>query len=180
MEMIVVEDPKGEYYEGSLVGRQRAIQLQARGVVLLPVEPDLFKLSGAGGYFRRAWGSGWPLDAAHAVMSCRMVLFCDPLHLNLHWAARLVSAEVSIPASQPHGFLRISADTSQRTPHNVRLTPVGLPVDTRTLGPQDDRGGWTVGGRALMSCPGEGHYGMALYGHAPGMRILWAAVSVTK
>jgi hypothetical protein len=179
MDLIVVEDPKGEYYEGSLVTEQRAAQLRARGVAMLPVDPQLFKLSGAGGYFKRSWGAGWPLDTPYPVMAAKMILYCDQTHLQLHWLARLAPQEDGKNLGAAHGALRLAADTGQRA-NNMKLTPVGMPVDVRLLGEPDERGGWTVGGLSRIATPGDGHYGLALYGNAPGLTLLWAAVTNTK
>jgi hypothetical protein len=152
-------------------------------VALLPVVPELFRLSGAGGYFRRGWGAGWPLDGVHPVMSAQMVLFCDRDRTLLHWCARLAQTEESearrLAGTRPQGQLRLAADTSQRTPHALKLTPQGPPVDVSQLGAPDARGGWLIQGKSTLACPGEGHYGLALYGYAPGLRVLWAAVTVT-
>ena len=178
---IVVEDPEGTYYEGSLVDPLRAAKLTARGAVLLPVEPELFRLSGVGGYSKRAWGAGWPLDSVHPLAVAQLLLLCDPEHPGLHWCARLSRSDAA-QASEGHvvqGSLRIAADTSQRTPHNLRLIPGDSPIDAGKLGKPDARGGWTVRGRATLQCASQGHYGLALYGMAPGLRVLWAAVSCT-
>jgi hypothetical protein len=178
---IVIEDPENQYYEGSLVEAQKAAQLEARGVITLPVVPDLFKKSAAGGYFKRAWGSGWPLDALHPKMTSQMTLFCDPIHKCLHWKAKLVATDefMAQPAAQHQGQLQVVADTGQRTPYNASVVPIDRPVLIRELGsPRTDKS-WVVGGRATIACNVEGHYGFALYGHAPGLRVLWAAVTVT-
>ncbi len=178
---IVIEDPENQYFEGSLVEAQRAAQLEARGVALLPVVPDLFKKSAAGGFFKRAWGSGWPLDALHPKMTAQTTLFCDPYHKSLHWKARLVATDefLALPAAQRQGQLQIVADTGQRTPYNASVVPVDKPVIIRELGAPDANKSWVVGGRATIACQVEGHYGFAIYGHAPGLRVLWTAVSVT-
>ncbi len=179
---IVVEDPENQYFEGSLVEAQRAEQLQQRGVAVLPVVPDLFKKSGAGGFFKRAWGSGWPLDALYPKMTAQMALFCDPIYKQMNWRARLVASPEFLamdPVSR-QGQLQLVADTSQRTPFNASCVPIDRPVVIRELGAPDARGGWVIGGRATIAVQTEGHYGFSLYGHAPGLRVLWAAVSVTQ
>ena len=185
-QFIVVEDPKGTFYEGSIVDSRRAAQLEAQGVTLLPVMPEMFELSGVGGYFRRSWGAGFPLDTPHPVMAAPMMLYCDPEHPGLHWRARIEPSEARalVMASgdglyNGQGGLRIAADSGQRTPHSSRLMPVGPNVDVTKLGKPDARGGWTVGGRATIQCASAGHYGFALYGNALGLRVLWAAMSVT-
>lgn len=184
---IVIEDPENQYYEGSLIEAQKAAQLEARGVITLPVMPELFKKSAAGGFFKRAWGSGWPLDALHPKMTSQMTLFCDPVHNCLHWKAKLVPTDefLALPAAQRQGQLQIVADTGQRTPYNASVVPIDRPVLIRELGARSPASttaastSWVVGGRATIACQVEGHYGFAIYGHAPGLRVLWAAVSVT-
>jgi hypothetical protein len=55
----------------------------------------------------------------------------------------------------------------------------GNAVDVNRLGKPDTDGGWTVYGRANLYTPGEGYFGLALYGFAPGMRVAWLAASLT-
>lgn len=74
---IVVWDPKGDYWEGSLVDDATARIVQTRGGAVLPTTPEHFKRSGCGGFFKRAWGAGWPLDYAAPKLCCPMVLFVD-------------------------------------------------------------------------------------------------------
>lgn len=185
-QFVVVHDPENTYYEGSLVDPQRANQLRSRGVVLLPVDPELFKVSAAGGYFRRSWGAGWPLDAPHPVISAQLLIYCAPQYPQVHWVARLGLTEEATASGQDkyldaQGSLRMVCDSSQRTPYNAKLSPQDPPVDVGSLvkTPQAEGGGWVVGGRARVQCATEGHYGFGLYGHAPGLRVLWAAISAT-
>jgi hypothetical protein len=51
-------------------------------------------------------------------------------------------------------------------------------VNCGKLGPIDDFGGWTIQGRSQIHVQGEGCYGLALYGFAPGLRVAWAAASL--
>lgn len=184
MDYVVIEDPEGRYYEGSLVEQSRAAQLTARGVAVLPLSGALMKISGAGGYVKRAWGAGWPLDTLHPVMAAQVLLYVDPTCSRVHWLARLVPSEASEQRAKegvpPQGSLRIAADSSQRSPNAARLVPQDPTLDASRLGRPDARGGWTVGGKAALSCPVPGPAGFALYGHAPGLRVLWAAVSSTE
>ncbi len=88
---IVVEDPENSYWEGALVDEQRAGQLRARGVALLPCLPDMFRRSGVGGYARRAWGAGWPLDSAVPRMVAPLTVYLAPeAGTHVYWLARLV------------------------------------------------------------------------------------------
>lgn len=179
---IVVEDPEGQYFEGSLVERQLSVQLQSRGVDLLPVNPELFRQSGAGGFFKRAWGAGWPLDALYPRTNAPMVLYCDALHKVLTWKARLTATPefLAQPEDQRIGQLQILADVGQISPFHVSLTETGPGVQIKLLGAPDHHGGWTVGGQGTVTCRTEGHAGFALYGYAPGLRVLWSAVTLTE
>ena len=174
---VVVDDPTGQYYEGSLVEPVRAEQLRTKGTALLPVDPNLFLSSGVGGYFRRGWGSGWPFVGAHPMMHAPLLLLCDERHTWLHWCARLVRSDAG--PIQP-GQLRIAADPGQHTAGRIaKLRIEGLPIDVQKLGPVDPaRGGWVVGGTAALTIGAEGHYGFSLWGYAPGMSVVWVAASV--
>jgi len=180
---VVVDDPEGIYYVGSLVDASRARQLSTRGVTVLPFAAPMMKLSGAGGYVLRSWGAGWPLDDLHPAMTSQLLLYVDPSCRVLHWRARVSPAENApwlTDGTVPQGSLRIAADSSQRAPNAARLVPQDSPVDVSRLGRPDSRGGWIVGGKASVACGVAGHLGLAIYGGAPGMRLLWAAVSTTE
>jgi hypothetical protein len=177
---IVVDDPLGEFSEGSLIGAARRAQLSARGVCTLPVPVAMMRQSGVGGYFRRGWGSGYPLSPVLPKLHCPILLFIEPpsaraTQVHLHWRARVVS-----PADgpTPSGSLRIAVDTGQVNATHAHISRASA-VDMGRLGPRDARGGWTVGGEELVNVPMRGHYGFGLYGAGPGMRVAWAAASVT-
>ena len=185
IQQIVVWDSTDDFWEGSLVDDTRAGQLSARGVALLPVAPELFKRSGVGGYMKRSWGAGWPLDSIAPRVVAPLTLFCNPAHRNIHWKARLVcdaSVLAKVEAGERfEGMLRLTADRGQATPFYAGFSPdPNEPVvDIRKLGKPDADGGWTVGGSGVASIPQEGHYGFALYGAAPGLRVAWVAASQT-
>ena len=178
---IVVEDPSGERLEGEIVNHQRSEQLATRGVTCLPVCPDLFDQSGVGGYMRRAWGPGWPLHAPSPRMNAPMTIFCTSRHTLLHWCARLTATDACARAAAagmlPTGQLRIATDPSQHLAHLSKLSPLAGPIEAGRLGPPDERGGWVVRGKTGLSVADEGHYGFAIYGHAPGLLVTWSAVS---
>jgi hypothetical protein len=178
---IVVEDPEGQYFEGSLVDRQKAAQLEARGVALMPVDPRLFQNSAVGGYFKRAWGSGLPLDSLFPRVQAPMILYCDPQYPVLHWRTRVVASEEFLELDREcrTGGLHIATDTSQRTPFSATVGGVTSTL-VRELGAPDHDHGWVIGGTAVLTCGHAGHVGLCLYGHAPGLRVLWAAVSTTQ
>jgi hypothetical protein len=179
---IVVEDPGGVYFEGSLIDGVRARQLGAKGVTSMPVNPELFQKSGVGGFFMRHWGAGWPLDSLHPRMNCPMLLHCDAEHKVLHWRARLApTAEFSaLDSKHRAGQIQLAVDTGQRTPFSSTLVGAIKPVAVKELETPDQLGGWVVGGTAALGCRSEGHSGFALYGYAPGLHVLWVAMTATS
>lgn len=182
---IVVEDPKGDWFDGALVDATRAQQLAARGVTLLPVLPGYFRSSGVGGFFKRGWGSGHPLSRDNSAMHCPILLYLETQRPGIgskinqsivHWRARVVGEK----DGRRLGQLRLVADTAQATAQNAHIAQgLAKPVDFAQVGAPDERGGWTVGGEVQLNVPMSGHYGFALYGTGPGLRVTWAAASVT-
>jgi hypothetical protein len=181
---IVVWDPSGEYWEGSLVDGDRARQLSLRGVVVLPVVPEFFQHSGVGGYARRAWGAGWPLDSGYPKLVAPLTLYCMKTTKGIHWAIRLVTdSELAVRARSGESFagvLRFSADRSQHTPFYAGITDDSKPRLVNDLGPPDAHDGWTILGSGNIMVPQEGHYGFGVYAMAPGLRVAWVAASVTE
>ncbi len=185
---VVVHDPRNEYWEGGLVDAETASVLRARRVVTLPIEPELVRRSAIGGYFRRSWGSGWPVGTKIPKMHCPMVLFVakgDGLH-NLHWAARLVpeSAEVTrLIGEGGHltGSLQLTGDSGQPGTSSGGFLPgPGARVDVSQIGQLDADEGWTVYGTGIMEAPVDEIFACALYGAATGLRVAWAAVSQSR
>lgn len=190
---IVVWDPQNEWWEGSLVDESRARQLEARGVALLPCMPELFKLAGVGGYAKRAWGAGWPLDYGAPRMACPLTIYMpradDPAGRvrttnTLYWKARIVpSDEVRarlLEGAVYDGVLRLAADSGQAGPLHAGLTPRAPAPDFRKLGQPDAHGGWTIGGNGTTTPTVQGFYNYALYGAAPGFRVVWLAATVAE
>lgn len=183
---IVVSDPEGDHWEGSVVDGANAPILKARNATLLPCDPELFKRSGVGGYMRRGWGSGWPMDQGAPRLFCPLALWLTPAHRLVHWCARLMPdprrAEEAKDKGLPDlaGFLRLASDSAQASVLQAAVAATAQPVDARTLGKADAYGGWTVGGEARISPGLDGHYGFSLYGTMPGVRVAWAAISVTE
>lgn len=187
---IVVNDPAGEWWEGALCDATRARTLAGRGVVLLPVVPEFFRLSGVGGYFRRSWGSGFPLSRTVPMFAAPCTVALDSTKVQrvatgslvttseVHWRARLVPVGEAPESLQ--GSLRMASDSAQslaRFAHPVAGT--SQVIDVTKLGKADDRAGWLIGGKMQLSCPSPGHYGLSLYGYAPGLAVAWVACSVT-
>lgn len=176
---IVVWDPEGEFWEGALIDHRGTWhKVAGRGGVVLPCVPDLFRRSGVGGYHKRSWGSGIPLDGTAPRQVSPMLVYAVPELRMVHWAARLV------PGGAPRtrtGFLRLAPDGTQAVPNRMGLTSDPAAPDNVTidkLGPADARGGWNVGGHCLIAVPGPGHYPLSLYGVADGLRVAWSAVSL--
>jgi hypothetical protein len=173
---IVVHDPSGEFWDGGVVDAQRAEILGQRGGVVLPCDPVLFRKSGVGGFMKRAWGAGWPLEAAASESFCPITLWAEVTHRRVHWAARL------IPSPGPTtGFLRLIGLPSHASGWSapVQAEGGGL-VSANTLGDPDEDGGWTVGGRGVVQLRGPGFYDFALYGMMPGVRCVWLAASLAQ
>jgi hypothetical protein len=181
---IVVYDPKGEYWEGGLLEIERANQLAARGVVTLPIATELMRLSGVGGFHKRCWGGGYPIDSQIPVVHCPLTLFCTPDFQALHWVARLQCNPAYVgrvrEGDRLLGQLRLTQDTGQSTPFHVGLSANSKPVDAGELDAIDEDDGWIVRGRALLQAPQDGHYGFGLYGAMAGVQVAWAAVSLAS
>lgn len=179
---VVVWDPEGKFWEGALVDYQLAKSLHPSGVVTLPCVPDLFRLSGVGGYAKRSWGAGIPLDSMAPQLVAPLTIFCQPEVRGMTWAARLVPdvrADGRSPKGKLDGMVRFASDSAQRTPSRGAFVEIGeRPVMVRDFGEADEHGGWTIGGKGHLSLQGEGHYGFALYATAPGFRVVWLAAAV--
>lgn len=179
---IVVHDPEGEFWEGSLITPTQARALAARGVIALPFDPTLMRMSGVGGYHKRAWGSGWPVGANVPTMHCPLTVFARPGTQAIHWAARIVAEKQLLSRLREGdklvGQLRLVQDTGQVSTMSVSPAQPTKAVDMRDLPPPDDGDGWFVGGRAQINVPMDGYYGFGIYGAIQGVRVAWAAVSL--
>lgn len=181
---IVVHDPKNEYWEGALVNQEYATVLNARGVTLLPVEPKLLTASAFAGYFKRSWGAGWPLDSGTPKMNCPLALYAFKDLRTINWCARVLpmtpaDMKRAIDGQMPGG-LRFTGDSGQLGGFSGGINNTNTSnIEARRLGRPDEDGGWTLSGSALLQVQTEGIFTCALYGHAPGLRVAWAAVSQT-
>lgn len=179
---IVAWDPKGEWWDGAVVTEKERNLLEARGVVLLPVQPEMFKLSGVGGFHKRSWGAGWPTTSQTPRFVAPLTLYATTECRTIHWAARLV-VEPSRDRNGS-GFLRLAPDGGQANPLKASLSFVdGQVGEVRgaALGDKPDAdGGWTVRGSATLGIPQDGHHGFGLYGHMDGVAVAWAAASVMR
>ncbi|GAC1475528.1 MAG: hypothetical protein PVSMB8_00050 [Vulcanimicrobiaceae bacterium] len=181
MEHIVVWDPLGHdkergYWEGSIVDEARAKQLEARGVAVLPVEKQLFQV--AGGFAKRCWGAGWPLDHQQPGYLAPLALYLSRAETlrGLAWLVRLVPDERF--KGKAEGSIRLAPHTGQGNPLHAGYTPEGVAaIAARELGEPDAYGGWTRGGRGLLYLGQDGFHGFAIYGAAPGLRVAWVAAT---
>lgn len=176
---IVVEDPEGEYWEGSVIPAARAKMLEARGVIAIPFEPALSHV-GNGGYAKRSWGAGYPLDFRVPRMCAPLTMYCNKSFIHLTWRARIMPEDHLIEAikrgDKLEGMLRFASDTGSSS-YAATLSSKEVPILIKQLGKLDDRDGWIVGGSAQINISQEGQYGFALYGMASGVRAIWVAAS---
>jgi hypothetical protein len=182
---VVVWDPEGWYWEGAIIPESVAGPgRELRGLVALPCEPELFLLGAVHGYFRRSWGSGWPVDTARPAIHCPLVIAQVPERETVHWAARLVPASPQwakdIVQGKGAGTLRFSPDTARGTGTGALLPSETRAIDGRHLGPVDSSGGWTVGGRAMLATREGTYLSFGLYGAMQGVRVAWAALTLTR
>lgn len=189
-DQIVVWDPKGEWWQGGVVDPARARALAAEGVVMLPVRRQLLESNGAlGGFFFRAWGSGWPLQPGPYRMVCPLALRVRAVETaqvdpptTLSWVARLVPGDdVELHEDGRYvgqGIVRLAFDSAQPGAFGGGVSPTDKSaVDVAQLGKPDANGGWTIRGEALLTPVSDMTVGLGLYCSAPGLRVAWAAVS---
>jgi len=178
---VVVWDPQGKFWEGSLIEDERAAQLDARGVVSLPVEASLFARSGVGGFMKRAWGAGWRLNFNIPKLSCPLCMYVRPDMHRVCFAARLVLDEQT--PTDPSGLLgslRFVTDSGQPSAQlGGYIADPKCVIDVSQLGPMDEHGGWSVKGEGKLFAQSDGYVGTGIYGSAPGLRIAWAAVALS-
>lgn len=185
---IVIHDPCGGFWEGAVIDQRQAHQLKQSGVSVLPVNPNLFRINGAAGFVKRAWGSGWTLENTIPAALCPLVMFVVPEQQVINFAVRLVPTQEALEMMDskeskwsPSGRLRLVTDTSQHgvaTGGLASLPETTLDIDSLVY--DEDTLGWTMYGKASLNALGEGYYGFALYGYVPGMKVAWFAMSQTS
>lgn len=193
---IVVDDPKGEWDEGSIVDAGRAHQLKQRGVALLPVDTQLLNTCGIAGYMRRGWGAGYPIDSSHPKMNCPLTVYARASSSEspsgaVYWAARVVASDAAAERAKrllgrehaPNdnglvGQLQISPDPSQGLALVAGLAAAGTPKLMKDMGAPDADNGWLITGSAEARFPSNGVYGFGLFGWGPELRVAWAACTV--
>lgn len=177
---IVVEDPDGEYWEGAVIPAGKAKMLEARGVIALPYEPSLAHI-GNGGFMKRSFGGGFPLESRTPRMNAPLTLWLNKSFPWLTWCARLMPDDSIIErvraGEKLEGILRFSADSQMPTAHVATLSSKQHPLTIKQLGALDDLDGWIIGGSAKVNLSQENHYGFGLYGMAPGVRVIWLAAA---
>lgn len=174
---IVVWDPENKLQRGALLDRINAHQVEQRGVVLLPVDPDLRKSVPNGSFGFDSWGSGWPAGGTSAASFCPVALYVTPDHRNLEWVARLVP---EAPGALPGGRVTLVGYSGAGSAYQCPMTPVRSPFETTELGPADAQGGWTIRSKGLMHPQSPNYYSFALYGSMPAVRVAWLALSGTR
>ena len=169
----VLFDAAGEFMAGELVDERGAERVRERraSVVTIPVDADRF-LTTLSGFVRRDWGRGWAFDAGVTTRGCPMAMAVDSGRAWVHW----VAAVAPINAGRPmEGQLRLVADGTQGLP-NLGIAQDVIPprfeeilTASRPL---------VIRGRNRLSVSGSlGLVGVALYGTANNVAVLWSAVS---
>ncbi len=94
-----------------------------------------------------------------------------------------VAVPVQVPANEAGvelvGFLRFVSDSSQSIAFKAGILQSDADVvHARSLTKKDlIDGAFFIGGAVRATVPGDGVYGFALYGHAPGLRVAWSAAT---
>ena len=176
----------GTLREGQIIDRNEFLRLQAAGVVMLPYAEPLAKLSGIGGYHRRAWGEGITLNGLAPRLVCPLTVFLTRQHnAKLSWVALAVPDEETMRDLQagrrPYtGRAQLAGDPSQTIATKLVTGGDGGMVQFDGLGmPQyrKDLGGFLLRGDTEARVPMDGYYGLGIYGMARGLRVVWAAVA---
>lgn len=170
---VVVWDPSGELPDGSILEGNEVAVAKGRGVVALPVHTELLARGGAAGWSKRCYGPGWRYHPTIGGHGSPLLLQVSPGYPMVHWAARLVADRVT---SHVSGSLRLAGD-NQIGAGSFGLALEDGPVQVERLGDRDAAGGWTIGGKCRASISSEVAFGLQLYGHLSGARVLWLAAS---
>lgn len=182
---IVVWDPSGEYLEGQVVGMELKGYVESHGGAVLPVNTDFFRLTGVAGYHRRAWGLGIPIETISQNKFCPLSLWIDARLRRYDWKAMLVPTDTAMVKAAlggnviSQGSLRLIAEAGVVGELRASLHPEGPVVDGAKLGVPNSDECWLVGGGGAIDVRSDGFYGFALYGAMLGMRVAWAAVTVS-
>lgn len=182
-QFIVVWDPSGDFWEGSVIPQEQASIIKSRGGAVLPCDTRFFRRAGVAGYMRRGWGAGWPLEHHNPMPFCPMTVFLTPQHKEVYWTARIVPADVGRVKETPGilaGTIQLSPDSNQSPQFQTGMMPDSERISVRDLGAIDQYDGWTISGRARIMPTVENYFGFTLYGACPGIRVVWTAMSVLE
>lgn len=193
---IVVHDPKNEFWEGAIIEAQVALSLRARRVVTLPIEPKLVRLNALGGYFKRSWGSGYPLGGASPKMCCPMIIYVSKSAgeqlQSLNWVARVVPEDEDVAKAvrsgelKLKGWIQLAADSGQpgansggfSIRHDTRRGVEQLPNMPGTgFGALDEDGAWTIYGGGTMVAPQDMMFACGLWSQIVGAKVAWSAIT---
>ena len=172
---VVIEDTK--FPAGAVLSEPQAVPARLRGAALLPLDGKDARTA-INGYSVRHWGAGEKVDPGLPSLVCPMVLgLVRGLH-TLNWCARIIGK----PSEREplHGSLRVISDGFQ-TSMKCALSSVGGKnvFELKRLGEQDVNG-WVISGSAGVDVESEGIYGFGLHGAAPGVSVLWSALSQSE
>lgn len=183
---VVVHDPSGKYWDGSLVLTASSGMLRSEGGITLPIDAKQVTQGGASGWYKRAWGAGWPLDYPTPQLACRMLLSVPQGESVVHWAAMLMAGpDVLKMIEEPnklsmlgHGTVSLTSDQQQSLLTGT-YAPGTQPVSLKALEKELKAGKGTciVRGQGSFRAERAGVHGFAVFGSMPGMRVAWAAVS---
>jgi len=176
MSHVVIFDPQGIEPEGEVLNGQAAEVAKARGVAMLPIVTPLLRRNAFAGWAKRAYGRGWKFDPTKSSRGCPLSLHADPQFPIITWTARIVRDDAMGDVS---GTLRFAADTAQSNSLATGINNETPPVSIPALGAPDELNGWTIGGRARVSIPGDSFIAFQLFGQLSGARVEWFAASQT-
>lgn len=178
---VVLHDPKNEYWLGAFVPSRYVPQLEDRGVVMIPVYEEHARGGGLSGYVHRAWGPGLSLNTVGASMVGSLSLFVEEELHTLNYVVALIP-DASCKVQTAHGFLKLVPDASQRATIRcgfsnkaIQAEAINLNIENRTL----EDGPIIIKGSSGINAANDGYLGLSFYGRCPGLRLLWAAVSLT-
>lgn len=168
----VIFDPSKQLHEGEVLDGGALRVAIARGVEVLPVQEEMLRVSGVGGYAKRCYGLGWKFDEFRPSRGCPLTLYVEPQFTTLHWLVRLVAL-----GDVRAGMLRVGVDTAQPGAHAPGLAPMSPVFDAAKLEKPDALGGWWYRGKAALATPSPMLAGLMLYGMLRGVRVAWWAAS---
>lgn len=177
---IVVWDPAANFGIGIMPGMilsdhtNTYAAARRRGVVMLPVHPELVRESSAGLVDFRAFGAGALFEQNRLEHGCPLLLLARPAATYVHWAVRIAA-----PREPMSGTLRIALNADQPLSLRGGITPLVIAPPLADLKMADQHAGHTIGGVSSLSV-GEGYVGLCLHAIATGCRVLWVAAALSN